>query len=277
MNAPLHWRSMTLLPRGPDHPRPTGTAPDRHRRERDDAGMKLDTSDTITRPADPAASHASDPDGGFRGRARRVGGSLSGARRYSRFVRLMKLILPSVAVVVLGLVMAWPNILSQAERLSVGLTRLDPGDANPRSLINPRYHGVDTDDQPYTLVAAAAVERADDPGRVDLEQPQGDIQLNEGRWLAVRGNQGVYSRDDRTLDLSGDVMLYRDDGFEFHTQAAHVDLGQTRAHGSEPVQGAGPGATIESVGFRLLDGGRVVVFTGEAHLILTDGGGGIAP
>ncbi|MBB4286411.1 LPS export ABC transporter periplasmic protein LptC [Roseospira goensis] len=240
--------------------------------------MKLDRTDRTARTLTEASTAVPRAEGGdIRGRGGRPAGSLHGARRYSRFVRLMKLLLPSVAVVLLGLVLAWPQIRSQADRFAVGFASLDPRDANPRSLVNPRFHGVDAQDQPYTLVAERAVEQAGNPDQVDLEQPQGDILVSGGRWVAVRGNSGVYSKIERTLTLDGDVMLYRDDGFEFHTEVAHVDLASNSAHGDARVRGRGPGRIIESRGFEFVDGGRVVRFTGQARLLLEDGGGGIAP
>ncbi|WP_176793299.1 LPS export ABC transporter periplasmic protein LptC [Rhodospira trueperi] len=188
----------------------------------------------------------------------------------------MKLLLPSVAVMVLGVVLAWPQIQFQAERLAGELASLDPRTANTRTLVNARFHGVDTDNQPYTLIASKAVEQVDDPDQVDLWDPEGDIALETGRWLALRGNTGLYSKGDRTLYLDGNVVLYRDDGFEFHTETAHIDLNTKNANGSDPVQGSGPDGTIESMGFDIVDGGRVVVFTGQAHLVLT-ADGEIAP
>jgi lipopolysaccharide export system protein LptC len=236
--------------------------------------MKLDRSQSTAPPVEriPATASGAAPSPGIRDRTSRAIASGRGVRHYSRFVRLMKLLLPSVAVVVLGVVLAWPQIRSQAERLAGELASLDPRAANTRTLVNARFHGVDADNQPYTLFASKAIEQADNPDQIDLWDPEGDIALDTGRWLALRGNTGVYSKGDRTLYLDGDVVLYRDDGFEFHTETAHIDLKTKDANGADPVQGSGPDGTIESTGFDIVEGGRVVVFTGQAHLVLTEGG-----
>jgi len=203
---------------------------------------------------------------------------LHGARGYSRFVVIMKLLLPSVAVVVLGVVLAWPYIEAQTDRLTLGFSSMDPRDIDPSTLVNPRFHGVDNKDQPYTLIAISAAEVVGDSDQVDLDQPQGDLRLSSGQWVALRGNSGLYSKSDRTLDLDGDVMLYRDDGFEFHTQGALVDLETNSASGSLPVQGQGPDGTIESdAGFEMVNGGQVVFFTGQSRLVLEQGRGRVAP
>ncbi|WP_170294874.1 LPS export ABC transporter periplasmic protein LptC [Roseospira navarrensis] len=209
--------------------------------------------------------------------ARRPGPAMRRARHYSRFVVMMKLLLPSVAVVMLGIVLAWPQIRERTEQLDLGLPDMDPRDANPRVLEGPRYHGLDEQDQPYTLIAETAEELEGHPDWVDLVEPVGDISLHSGRWVSLEGNTGLYSKIERTLDLSGDVMLYRDDGFEFHTEGAFIDLRTSSARGSRPVRGQGPGRTIRSEGFDMQDGGAVVTFTGKARLLMDDAGGGIAP
>jgi lipopolysaccharide export system protein LptC len=242
--------------------------------------MKLDRPKASATDDTDADAPVSGPEarGGIRaGGSVRPVHAVHRARRYSRFVAIMKLLLPSVAVAVLGVVLAWPQIQAQTDRFTLGFSSLDPRTASPSTLVNPRYHGVDERDQPYTLIAATAEEMPDDPDRVDLEQPQGDILLSGGRWIAVRGNAGLYSRIERTLDLSGDVMLYRDDGFEFHTQEAHIDLHANSAYGTDPVRGRGPDGSVVSEGFELVDGGRVVMFTGTARLMLENGDGRIAP
>jgi len=240
--------------------------------------MKLDRLHRPSSLVDTASAPTS-PDtrpGTARGHGAGKPESVHKAMKYSRFVRLMKLLLPSVALVLVGLVLAWPQIRSQAERLAVSMTGLDPRQASPRTLVNPRFHGVDTKNQPYTLVAATAVEQAGNPDQVALQQPQGDIALETGQWLAVRGDAGLYSKVERTLDLDGNVVLYRDDGFEFHTRTAQVDLTTNNAWGADPVSGQGPDGEIVAGGFEIVDGGRVVVFTGQTHLVLTEGGD-IAP
>lgn len=198
-------------------------------------------------------------------------------RGYSRFVRVMKLALPSAAVMIIGLLLAWPQIRPGVESLT-DWTTLDPRQANPRSLVNPRYMGVDEDNQPFELVAREAIEQRDDPNVLDLDQPQGDISTNAGHWVSVRGNTGVYRKVEDTLALRGDVVLYRDDGAEFYTEAADLDLTGRHGEGHVPVWGRWPEGTIRSEdGFTLLDGGRIVQFKGRSYLLLFDAGGGIAP
>ena len=49
--------------------------------------------------------------------------------------------------------------------------------------------------------------------------PNADMTLENGTWMNVRSKQGVYMRKAQQLDLSDDVVLYRDDGTTMTTPA----------------------------------------------------------
>jgi lipopolysaccharide export system protein LptC len=193
------------------------------------------------------------------------------ARSYSRFVVGMKLLLPSLAAVLLGVVLAWPRLTERAESLSVEFTTLDRGQADLGSVINPRYVGVDDQNQPYTVTADMATEMGDGTDRMKLTNPKGDIVQNTGRWMSVTSDIGYITNRNQRVELEHDVMLYRDDGFQFETARAFIRMDEDHAYGEEPVKGQGDGMEItSSSGFDVMDGGGVIVFRGKSHLILHD-------
>ncbi len=213
--------------------------------------------------AGPLPAHPHGASGrGSRGKGRR---RLSG---YSRFVALMKLVLPSLAAVILGVVLAWPQIAERAERIQVGFANLDPRTADLRSVVNPRYMGTDDEGQPYTLVADVATEIADNGEVVRLTNPRGDLSQTDGRWVSLSGRSGHFHETNQILDLAGDVVLYRDDGFQFNTATARLFLENDAAVGHDAVTGRGPGGTVESQGFQITGKGDSIVFTGQARLFL---------
>jgi lipopolysaccharide export system protein LptC len=89
-----------------------------------------------------------------------------------------------------------------------------------------------------------------------------------GSWLEVTSFTGIYKPEKQLLDLFGEVQLFQDKGNEFHTDSAHVDMASGNAQGDEPIKGQGPFGHVTGEGFRLLDHGDTIVFTGHAHLEL---------
>ena len=94
-------------------------------------------------------------------------------------------------------------------------------------MMDPHYKGVDQRNRPYTITAAWATQAT--PTRVDLGDPKGDLVLESGNWLQVEAREGVFIQRSELLDLSHDVVMYRDDGTVLRTQTAAVDIKQGAA------------------------------------------------
>jgi len=208
-------------------------------------------------------------------RRRAVEASSSG--NYTSFVGTMKIVLPAVAVGIILLVVAWPQFQSHDEGFRVGVSSITPEDAQNLRMVNPRYQGTDKRGEPFAVTAESAVKRSPQSDVVELNNPMADITVAQGSWIALKADYGVYREQDQQLDLVGKVDLYHDDGYEFETLAAHINMVNNTAEGDDPVHGQGPFGTIVSQGFRILDKGQRVIFTGKAHLLLRpreEGGGG---
>ena len=200
------------------------------------------------------------------GRARAVSARAIGRRRW--VIGLAKRALPVAALGLLSLVALWPEIVQQTDRASLFLRQ---GGIVPDSgiLTAPRYRGEDESRQAYTLTATAAQQLG--PERIDLRRPIGDIHLNGGGWLQVNAAAGTYMQKAGQLDLSGEVVLYRDDGTMMVTEAVTLDLRESVAVSGMKVRVEGPFGTIDAQGFTVTERGRVVQFTGPARLVLNGG------
>lgn len=186
------------------------------------------------------------------------------ARRHWR-VTLAKRILPLVALALLTLIAIWPEISRDLNttRFAIGRGTVDPESGK---LSQARYNGVDEQERPYTVTADFA--RQTTPDRVDLTNPVGDMTLANGTWLRGEGRQGVYMQQEGQLDLSGNVILYRDDGITLQTDAATLDVKSGSASTASMVHVEGPFGTLDAQGFTVLDHGSVVQFTGPGRLLL---------
>ena len=193
---------------------------------------------------------------------------LSGLNRYSMFVGTMKVILPAMAVALILLVVAWPQFSANKENFRIGISQLGFGRPENLSMLNARFDGLDDRDRPFTITSDVATQSRDDENLIDLELPKGDMTLSDGAWLAVTARAGRYDRKKRLLDLNGAVSLFHDKGFELRTEAARIDLVDASAEGNMPVRGQGTFGQIESEGFRVLDRGRRIIFTGRSRLTL---------
>jgi lipopolysaccharide export system protein LptC len=192
---------------------------------------------------------------------------------YSHFVAFMKLFLPMVATALMLIVAIWPQLTLKDIGFSLGLANVSVDDAKNLTMVNPRYTGVEKENRPFTLTAETARQASGDDEMVQLVEPKADITLEDGTWIVLTARSGNYFRDMRLLDLFGAVNLFHDEGYEFRTASAQFDLAAGSASGNEAVQGQGPFGTVVAQGFRILNKGEAIVFTGKAHMLLYRDGG----
>lgn len=181
-----------------------------------------------------------------------------------------KRVLPLAAVALLASIALWPEFESAADRGRVAFKRV--ADVRPDALhvVDPRYQGLDEQNRPYTVTAAAAVQ-AGDADVVNLRAPRADLQLTDGGWVYLEAEQGRYDRQRNWLDLSGQVTIHHDDGTQFVTESASLDIATGDASGDAPVASQGPFGTLTAQGFRLFDRGQRVVFNGQSRAVLEGG------
>jgi lipopolysaccharide export system protein LptC len=192
----------------------------------------------------------------------------SKTRHYSRFIRTMKLLLPASAAALFGLVVTWPQIQSVPARFTMGFANISSNTGEEPRMINARLAGNDAKGRPYSLTSENASQMSDFSEIIVLERPQADITLANGSWLVLSALGGFYSENTQILGLRKSVDLYHDSGYEFHTSSADIDLSSGSAMGKKPVAGQGPFGQISSQGFKILDNGSRIIFTGKAKLVI---------
>jgi len=198
--------------------------------------------------------------GAFRERA---GGSERGQRRvrnYSRLVAWMKVILPLAAVGLVALLFLSMRDKGDLSELFTPeeLATLGAG----LKLENPRFAGVTSKDEPFALRAEWALPDSAVPTYIDLERPEGEIRLEDGRTVAAASAKARLNRIEKTLVLEGGVVLDTSDGYHVETERVEIDAKAETAVAPGRVTGSGPRGQIEAGSMRASAGGRSG--TGEA-------------
>ena len=214
----------------------------------------------IPRPAQ-IAGHPTDTHAP-RERARVAPGRIA---RRRILITLTKYLLPLAAIGLLTMVALWPDLNNHKDSNRFSLANVS-GEIEGARLKHARYHGVDEQGQPYTLTSDAA--RQMDPERIELSKPQGDITQQNGVWLNLKAEHGMFMQKANTLDLWQNVVLYRDDGTTLNTSSATLDIRNNTATGGEPVHAEGPFGMLDAQGFTLTEKGTVIQFSGPARVIL---------
>jgi lipopolysaccharide export system protein LptC len=217
--------------------------------------MAMNTSNPPPEPAAPAATrrHLGDD---FAPRVTEPKAK-PGSRR--RFVRFMKFVLPVGAMALVGLIAAWPQLMKRDAGFRLSFSSVD---SQEMALVmnNPRFRGSDSSGQPYVVTADRAIQDPNDAKQVTLDKVAADITLNNGGWLSLTANTGVYNNNSRLLTLHGDINVFSDRGYEFHGITAEIDLMTGVMASDDKVWGHASLGSIRANGMRVYDKGKAIVF-----------------
>ena len=184
----------------------------------------------------------------------------------------MKLLLPALAGVLLVGLMLWPQVMFEDVRNPIIAPNITAADLEELKMTRPRYMGTDSTGRPVTITAQAMTQ-SNESEPVLLERPEADMELQDGGWVAIKSDTGLYDAVTERLDLFGSVQIYHDDGFELASDTAHLELDNQYAFTETRVFGQGPTGQIESEGLQIHEAGKRLYFTGKAILIFNPDGG----
>ena len=188
--------------------------------------------------------------------------------RYSRFVGLMKVVLPVTAAVLAVMVAVWPYVGGSDNGIPLSYAAIGVDIDDAVYMTNARYLGTDDQNQPYTITADQVTQETDDSDVIRLVSPKADILLDDGVWLALTARSGTLRRASEKLLLDGGVSIFTDAGYELRTERAEIDLRANRAHGTTRIEGQGPFGMLSADGFRLEDKGRRIHFEGRVRVVV---------
>lgn len=190
------------------------------------------------------------------------------ADSYSLAVGWLKRVLPMIGVALLLLVAAWPRLAPLIESVRLSASGIDLRAARELKMLNPRYVGTDRLNRPFVVTAAVGRQLPERNDLMSLEKPRAVMIAHSGAQIVLTASSAIYQSQPQLLDLFDDVVITHQNGTRFVTQRAHADVAHSTADGHVPIEGHGPSGDIWGQGFRVLDKGDTIVFTGRSRALL---------
>lgn len=191
----------------------------------------------------------------------------------SRRVLHLRRTLPILALLLLASVFVWPFLEGQ-RLISMPITLPTP----QLTMEQPRFSGTDDQNRPFTVRAQRATQLPQNLMQVDLEAPEAEMMAPDGRPVAGSASVGRFDQTKKRLWLGGTVSLHQPaadgtDALTFATTELYADFATRAVWGDKPTRLTGSFGTVEGQGFRVYDGGKVLLFTGASRAILNAGSG----
>ncbi len=192
--------------------------------------------------------------------------AFAAARRHSRWVRVLRTLLPVVALgAVAGFVVitrfAFPAALDlDALRLSV--TR------NSIIMDRPHLTGFDHHHREYSIVATRAIQPLTNPNQVRLEDIEAKIETANGTTTTINAEAADYDHSNGMIKLLGAVTADTPNGYSVRLTDADVDLSAGTLVTDNPVTIEYGGSRVTGKRFSSTDGGKVIVLEGDVRTVL---------
>lgn len=164
----------------------------------------------------------------------------------------MKIALPLIAVGLLATVFLVPKedgfegglVFSRIdlETLGDGLT-----------IRNPRFSGVTSGGDTFSLTADTAIPDAAVPTRMEMDQIQAEMRASTGQVVTVRAKSGKALVKEQLLQLTDGVTIDSSDGYQLVTDGGEIDMATATFVSSGPVTFSGPGTRVTAGQMRLQD------------------------
>jgi lipopolysaccharide export system protein LptC len=195
-------------------------------------------------------------------------GAYRAARRHSRYVRALRVIvLAGIAVVLLGVMAA--NYMP-----AVGPIRL-PGELGKLvikgtkiTMQAPKLTGYTTDSRPYEFTADTAAQDINKPDLVELQHMHARLQMEDKSTVEMTAPSGLYDMKADKLVLNEDIALASSTGYAARLQEAIVDMHSGNVISNKPVKVKLLNGFLDAKRLEISENGAVIRFDGGVSMTL---------
>ncbi len=197
---------------------------------------------------------------------------------YTLFVRVMRLILPVFAIVIVCLLYfrsgSQESAIIPVEEQKI-VEDVKDQRISRNELLNPNFESTDREGQPYKITAERAIQGELNKDLIMLDRPVGEMVMQNGAVINMQSDTGAYRQDTERFFLEGNVFLRHDAGYVLKSQEAHIDLKENFAWSDQDVFASGPDVSIDAKGIQANGQSGEVIFQGPVKLLLDKGLEGI--
>jgi lipopolysaccharide export system protein LptC len=188
------------------------------------------------------------------------------ARRHSRMVRRLRVLLPGAGVTILIAL-----VIATQFSLPVGLDLAGARLSVTRNGIvmdNPHLTGFDRNNRQYALTADRAIQALTNPNAVRLEAIKARVSMQDRSSAVVTADSGDYDHKEQTLKLHGGVAVDSSDGYLLRMTGASIDLGAGTLASANPVAVLYEDSRTVGDSISVKKGGQIVVLQGNVRTTL---------
>lgn len=148
--------------------------------------------------------------------------AMRASKHHTRLVRTMRIAFPALGAFVIAFMLVPAGIRT----LSIGPVSFDNIRFEDGALVmeNPRLAGEDPDTGAYVVNALRAAQSTDNPQVVKLTEIDGNMGMEGDDRAQLSAESGVFDQDTEMLELSGNVQVTTESGYDFTSPKVYADM-----------------------------------------------------
>lgn len=191
--------------------------------------------------------------------------------RHEKMMAMLKWLLPSLAALLLAVIIIWP--LSSVQEFSFLLAKDKVDMATERLRVDrASYRGETARGEAFLIEAERAVQKTSAVAEVDLTRLAARLEASDGLTI-VTAPTGTYYMDTDNLRVSGPIKLDSAAGYTVETGTVDIDMNERTLASRETVTGQIPIGSFKADKLSADLQGRVLILEGRAHLRIKGRGG----
>lgn len=192
--------------------------------------------------------------------------AFAAARRHSRRVRRLRILLPVATAFVVCSITAWA-IFDPLNKLPVKIGAVSVT-GSKITMEAPRLTGFSRDARPYELTAKSASQDISKPDLMELKDIHARIRLPAEASAEMTALDGIYDSKKEILTLGRNVVLTSTTGYKVWLTDAVVDIRRTHVVSDKPVKVEMLQGVLDARRLEVLENGALMVFDGGVKMDL---------
>lgn len=188
------------------------------------------------------------------------------ALRHSRFVALLRLVIPLGSILILIGLLGY-TILDPFKSLPVAI---DIGslklEGSAIMMERAEMKGYRNGDAPFSVTASKAVQDIKQPQIVNLTDLRSDVTMPDLSNAKIAADNGIYDTQKQILSVNGRVLIETPQ-YTVRMRSAIVDFNANSIISTEPVNVTAVGGVISADQFSAFDNGTRILFNGHVRSV----------
>lgn len=190
--------------------------------------------------------------------------------RYSRIVKLAKIAFPTIAALLIGMLLIYPSLQKDTRDFKLDITLPKHGELEKLHISNTTFYITDKNNKVSNFIARNIDETKPGSKLVQLTSPEGIIPQDNERWLTIKSPLGFFNQNKNILELRQNVELFYSEGMNINTSSAFFDFNNQKGYGKAPINGQGFLGDFKSQGFEIDSKENILILKGYTEITIKE-------